>query len=208
MAINRAVHHLKTISSSTYPRYLVRLLNSASTSVPAVPSSSYDDKPPAPALAERAVEDSFDLDDVGRLFCSLGTWPLLCSAASLHAAAVGPVVDIGTWVMDSKVIMGTGALRDTVLWGVRRTFYEQFCAGEDMAQVVESVRRVNTLGLRAMLDYALEDVEDGSSCDRNMEEFLTTINTTRTLPPSSVSLGSFYKNLHKCEMRTESGDYR
>ncbi|KAI4375248.1 hypothetical protein MLD38_013141 [Melastoma candidum] len=182
MAATCAVRHLRrTIPIPTYPGHLARLLHS----VPAVvQSSSYVDKRPA---AERLGEDVLDLDDGRSLFGSFSTSRLVRSAASLHAAAVGPVVDVGTWVMGSKVIMGPGLLRDAVLWGVRRTFYDQFCAGEDMPEVVRSVRRVNALGLRAMLDYALEDVEDGASCDRNLEEFLTTIDATRTLPPSSVS---------------------
>ncbi|KAI4375249.1 hypothetical protein MLD38_013141 [Melastoma candidum] len=186
MAATCAVRHLRrTIPIPTYPGHLARLLHS----VPAVvQSSSYVDKRPA---AERLGEDVLDLDDGRSLFGSFSTSRLVRSAASLHAAAVGPVVDVGTWVMGSKVIMGPGLLRDAVLWGVRRTFYDQFCAGEDMPEVVRSVRRVNALGLRAMLDYALEDVEDGASCDRNLEEFLTTIDATRTLPPSSVSLYSF-----------------
>ncbi|KAF5181143.1 Proline dehydrogenase 1 protein [Thalictrum thalictroides] len=42
-------------------------------------------------------------------------------------------------------------------------------------------------GLKGILDYGLEDATDNMSCDRNLNEFLRTVESTKLLPPSSVS---------------------
>jgi proline dehydrogenase len=103
-------------------------------------------------------------------------------------AAMEPMVDFGTWVMKSK-LMDMEVVRDIVMGFVRHTFYEHFCAGEDALGTQNTVQKLyrGGDGLRTMLVYAVEYASDNVSCDRNLEAFLQTVETAKSLPPSSVS---------------------
>ncbi|KAF3443953.1 hypothetical protein FNV43_RR13643 [Rhamnella rubrinervis] len=127
-----------------------------------------------------------DLDDPERLFASVSTSKLLRASANLRMAAADPMVDLGLWMMKSR-LLEVEAVKDVVLAVIKRTFYDHFCAGEDAAEVGKSVLRLREAGLRAMLDYALELVDDSEACDRNLTEFLRTVESAKSLPPSSVS---------------------
>ena len=83
--------------------------------------------------------------------------------------------------------MDVELIREAILGTVKHTFYRHFCAGEDDAAVRKTVRRLHDVGLRSMLDYALEYADDEESCDRNLDGFLKTIEATKSLPPGSVS---------------------
>ncbi|KAK4745091.1 hypothetical protein SAY87_011403 [Trapa incisa] len=168
-------------------RLLARQLNSVPSTFPAAVSGQFAASEPSPAANTGKPSPLIDLTDPERLFSSVPTSKLIRSAANLHAAAVAPVMDLGIRVMKSKLIMGTGLARDAVLGAVRRTFYDHFCGGEDTVEAAAAVRRLNEAGLRGMLDYAVEDVEDNSSCDRNLEAFLHTVESTKTLPQGYVS---------------------
>lgn len=100
-------------------------------------------------------------------------------------AAMEPVVDLGMWVMNSK-LMETEVFRKIVMGGVKHTFFEHFCAGETEKEVAQSMRRINKAGMRGMLVYAVEHTSDNAGCDENMQGFLRTIKLTKSLPPSSV----------------------
>lgn len=97
-------------------------------------------------------------------------------------------MDFGTWVMKSK-LMDMEVVRDIVMGFVRHTFYEHFCAGEDALGTQNTVQKLyrGGDGLRTMLVYAVEYASDNVSCDRNLEAFLQTVETAKSLPPSSVS---------------------
>ena len=131
---------------------------------------------------------SLDLHDVEKLFSSVTTTKLLRASANLQMAAMGPMVDFGMWVMNSK-LMDIEVFNEIVLGFVKHTFYEHFCAGEDALATGDTVRRLHNggAGLRAMLDYAVEYAGDNQSCDRNLEAFLRTVEIAKSLPPSSVS---------------------
>lgn len=88
--------------------------------------------------------------------------------------------------MNSK-LMDVELFRDVVLGTVKHTFYRHFCAGEDDTSVAKTVRRLHDVGLRSMLDYALEYADDEASCDRNLDGFLRTVEATKSLPSGSVS---------------------
>ncbi|KAH7532836.1 hypothetical protein FEM48_Zijuj04G0064700 [Ziziphus jujuba var. spinosa] len=127
-----------------------------------------------------------DFDDLDKLFSSVSTSKLLRASANLYMASVEPIVDLGMWVMRSK-LMEKQLVKDMVLGLIKRTFFEHFCAGENTVEAGNSALRLRDAGLRGMLDYALEFACDNESCDRNMEGFLTTIESTKSLPPSIVS---------------------
>ncbi|KAI8541836.1 hypothetical protein RHMOL_Rhmol08G0092600 [Rhododendron molle] len=169
---NRFVSPKKLLQTSLRP------LNSAApSSITPVSPLNLDKKPTTPFS-----NSIINLDDTKSLFSSHSTTKLIRSAINLHAAAVEPAVDLGTWVMNSK-LMETGLLRGVI----RHTFFEHFCAGENPAEACRKVREIWDSGLRGMLNYALEHAGDNESCDRNLDGFLRTVEAAKSLPPSSVS---------------------
>jgi len=166
--------HLKNLRNFTRP------LSSSSSSAAAVNQTAK----PEPTFQKptTTTTTSLGLDDAEKLFSSVSTSKLLRASANLHAAAIEPMVDVGTWVMQSK-LMHVGVIRGPVLGALRHTFYEHFCAGQDAAAAGESVRWLHRCGLRAMLDYAVEYA------------FLHTVESAITLPPSSVSF-NFHAPIH------------
>lgn len=101
-------------------------------------------------------------------------------------AAIEPMVDLGAWVMNSR-LMETAIVRGVILGTIKGTFYDHFCAGSGMEEVGRTVKRLWEVGLKGMLDYGLEHAVDNESCDRNLEEFVQTVESAKSLPPSSVS---------------------
>lgn len=96
-------------------------------------------------------------------------------------------MDVGMWVMKSRVLE-TAVLREIVLGTIRHTFYEHFCAGQDVEEACWTARTIwNSAGLRGMLVYALEHTTDNATSDRNLEGFIRTVEGAKPLPPSSVS---------------------
>ncbi|KAJ4930453.1 hypothetical protein NE237_000059 [Protea cynaroides] len=127
-----------------------------------------------------------NLDDVERLFSSVSTVQLLRSSMNLHMAASDPILDLGISVVKSK-LLETVVFREIILKVVKHSFYEHFCAGENVKEASMTLQRLWDDGLRGILDYGLEDAVDNNSCDRNLQEFLNTVEATKLLPPSSVS---------------------
>ncbi|MED6147141.1 fatty-acyl coenzyme A oxidase [Stylosanthes scabra] len=151
------------------------------------PPCSTDPNPPSQTLLRPASDPSaLNFNDVQSLFSYVPTSNLLRSTAVLHATAVGPCVDLGMWIMRSKLLEVEG-LKDLVMAGIRKTFYGHFCAGEDAVTAGKSIRALNEAGLRGMLVYGVEDADDNDGCDRNLKCFLHTVDVSRSLPPSSVS---------------------
>ncbi|KAL8124745.1 proline dehydrogenase 2, mitochondrial-like [Apium graveolens] len=127
-----------------------------------------------------SFEDSKDL------FASISTAKLLKSTLTLKMAAVETVVDLGTWVINSK-LMNVGVFKDVVMGFTKCTFYDHFVAGRNVNEAGETVKMLWDDGFRGMLDYGLEHVDDNQSCDRNSEAFINTVDSTKSLPATSVS---------------------
>ncbi|CAJ1836780.1 unnamed protein product [Sphenostylis stenocarpa] len=142
--------------------------------------------PPTSTVLRPASAADLNFHDVEKLFSHVRTSTLLRSTAVLHATAVEPFVDFGTWLMRSNLAQVPG-LHELILGTVRSTFYEHFCAGEDAPTAASSIHALNHAGLRGMLVYGVEDALDNEACDRNFTAFLRTIDVSRSLPPSSVS---------------------
>ncbi|GAU14080.1 hypothetical protein TSUD_169050 [Trifolium subterraneum] len=152
------------------------------------PPNILDQKPPSSAttLIPPAVAD-INFHDVEKLFSYVPTSKLLRSTAVLHATAVEPLVDLGTWIMRSDLMQTNNPVKDLALSATRATFFDHFCAGEDAATAGKSIAGLNEAGLRGMLVYGIEDAHDNDACDRNLKAFLHTVDVSRSLPPSSVS---------------------
>ncbi|KAF5181142.1 Proline dehydrogenase 1 protein [Thalictrum thalictroides] len=129
---------------------------------------------------------SLSLDDVERLFSSVSTTQLVRSLVNLHFASIDPIVDLGIWVMRSRLIE-TPICKEIILATVKHTFYEHFCAGENLNEASKTLQKLWDDGLRGILDYGLEDAIDNKSCDGNLNEFLKAVESTKMLPPCSVS---------------------
>ncbi|KAK4490767.1 hypothetical protein RD792_001475 [Penstemon davidsonii] len=128
-----------------------------------------------------------NLENHKELFSSVSTPKLIKSSITLYMSSVEPMVDLGMWVMNSKM-METPILRDIILEGVEHSFFKHFCAGKDLKEAGETVGKLwDGAKIRAMLDYGLEHADDNESCDRNLEEFVRTIESTTQQPSSPVS---------------------
>ncbi|KAK7273216.1 hypothetical protein RIF29_14265 [Crotalaria pallida] len=151
------------------------------------PPSLLDQKPPSSSVLPPAADlSALNFHDVEKLFSYIPTSKLVRSSAVLHATGIEPMVDLGMWVMRSKLMEMEG-LRDVINAAIRGTFYDQFCAGEDAVTAGKSIGSLNNAGLRGMLVYGVEDAHDNEGCDRNQKGFLHTVDVSRSLPPSSVS---------------------
>ncbi|KAL4577348.1 hypothetical protein LXL04_013457 [Taraxacum kok-saghyz] len=145
--------------------------------------------PPPPeqiTIISDTVDCVYNFEDTKRLFSSVKTGKLIRSAANLSMASVEPVVDLGMWVMGSR-LMQVGLLSEVVLGVIKHTVYEHFVAGADTAEAGQTVKKLWESGLRGMLDYGLEHAVDNESCDKNAQQFIKTVESTQSLPPSSVS---------------------
>ncbi|KAK7266684.1 hypothetical protein RIF29_19334 [Crotalaria pallida] len=163
------------------------ILSSTAVALPSLYEKADHQKPPSSSPVTTAAKSSLlNLDDAEKLFSSVSTSKLLRSSAVLHATAMGPMVDFGMWIMKSR-LMQTGVMKDFVMAAIKKTFFENFCAGEDAADAGRSIRWLNEVGLRGMLVYGVEDAHDNEGCDRNLKGFLHTVDVSRSLPLNSVS---------------------
>lgn len=170
------------------PRLLRRLKSGARTSTTAVlPGMVAADTQPHAAPASPAADlAGVNFADTKELFSSVSTPKLIRSMITLRLAAAAPVADLGMWIMKSR-LMDDPLCRKAVLGITERTFYRQFCAGENLAAANATARELWESGRTAMLDYGLEHADDNESCDVNMEEFLRTIDSTKSVDESPVS---------------------
>ncbi|KAF3780801.1 putative proline dehydrogenase [Nymphaea thermarum] len=155
-----------------------RLLSSSSSSPFQLAAAT---APPLvhPEVVDRR-SDILGLDDPQAVFASVPSSELLRSAFNLYLASCGPLVDVGSWLMASPLMRIPVVRR-----AVKVTVYEHFCAGEGVGEAGKTLTRMWDRGLRGILDYGLEDAEGNEDCDRNLEEFLQTVEMTPSLPPSS-----------------------
>ncbi|XP_057970975.1 proline dehydrogenase 2, mitochondrial [Malania oleifera] len=169
-------------------RGFLRPCSSSPPSLAALPPLNLVEKPPihTGAVGPSVSDSVLDLDDAERLFGSFSTAKLLRSSANLQMASIDPLVDVGMWVMNSR-LMEMPLIGDVVVGALRHTFFEHFCAGVNHKEMSVAVRRLWETGMRGMLVYGVEDVYDNESCERNFERFLETIESTESLPPSSAS---------------------
>ncbi|CAI8594185.1 unnamed protein product [Vicia faba] len=164
-------------------------LNSFQPSTAAVTGAVLEKQPlPATTTTPSPPQtlSSLDLNNAEKLFSTVPTSTLIRSSAVLHATAVGPMVDVGIWALQSRLLQ-KGIMKDAVMAVTKKTFFEHFCAGEDVVAAGRSIRSVNDAGLRGMLVYGVEDAHDNDGCDRNLNGFLHTVDVGKSLPPSSVS---------------------
>eukprot|EP00897_Mesotaenium_endlicherianum_P005026 jgi/Mesen1/4551/ME000232S03804 len=91
------------------------------------------------AEAAHALESArlaaLDVADAQAVFAKLTTRELANALLNLELAASEALVDLGTWVVRSP-LMRSRLLAAPLVWGVRRTSYAHFCAGETVEEAV------------------------------------------------------------------------
>ncbi|PSR87789.1 Proline dehydrogenase [Actinidia chinensis var. chinensis] len=145
-----------------------------------------DPDPITPTPLSSPTTTILNLNDVKELFSSVPTLKLLRSAANLHVAAIEPMVDLGIWVMNSK-LMTAPVAREVTVGAIKHTFYEHFCAGRGPVEAARTAAKLWDSGLKGMLVYALEHAADNESCDWNLDAFLKTVESIKSLATCSVS---------------------
>ncbi|KAL9268418.1 Proline dehydrogenase 2, mitochondrial-like protein [Drosera capensis] len=166
---------------ATTPK-LLRHLSSAASSPSTATISPHTFSHPTPSSPSPII----DLSDPQSLFSSIPTPHLLRAVAVLNAVSVDPIVDLGTWIMRSR-LMESPLTRDVILGAVRRTVYEQFVAGRDVAETGRTMERIAESGLRGMLVYGAEHADENEGCERNWRKFMDTIEAAGRFPRGSVS---------------------
>jgi proline dehydrogenase len=138
---------------------------------------------PLPTSSTQAEKRPLEFEDTGRLFAGEPTSSLVRTLAALQALSVGPLVDVATAALRSPAVSGSALGRAAA----RATAYKHFCAGETAGEAAAVVRRLWRGGLGGILDYGIEDAEDGDACDRNAAGFIAAADVAAALPPGSVS---------------------
>lgn len=136
------------------------------------------------ASSERTKKALLQFEDTGRLFAGEPTSALLRTLAALQALSVGPLVDVATAALRSPAVAGSALGRAAA----RATAYRHFCAGETADEAAAVVRRLWSGGMGGILDYGIEDAEDGDACDRNAAGFISAVDVASALPPGSASV--------------------
>ncbi|XP_051118986.1 proline dehydrogenase 2, mitochondrial-like [Andrographis paniculata] len=165
----------------TVQRYIRCLLSSggAGHPEPSLKQSPKQPPPPSPPPLPKTI----DLDDHTKLYASFTTAKLMKSWLTLKVAAKGSVAAVGSWVINSRA-MDDPIAKAAILGFTERTFFGHFCGGKDLLEAGRTVQMLWDTGLNAMLDYGLEHSDDNLSCDRNLAEFLASIEWTKSLPNS------------------------
>lgn len=177
----------------------VRRLNSAPSPLSAVPPLNFTgDFNAVPNLVEPSQQidttphhqntnNIINFNDVKELFYGVPTSKLIRSSMTLQMAAIDPMVNLGMWIMNSK-LMEMPVFRELMLGFVKNTFYEHFCAGRDLTEVRRTVTNLSDSGLKAMLDYGVEHATGNETCEQSTAAFIQTIESTKSLPESSVRI--------------------
>ncbi|KAG6488783.1 proline dehydrogenase 1, mitochondrial-like [Zingiber officinale] len=144
----------------------------------------------ASSLAAEVPSAPLDLADTRRLFASVPTSALVRSLATLSALAAAPLVDLGTAALRaSTAAKERNLLRAAVFATARATVHRHFCAGEGVEEAARTVREMWAgARLRSILDYGMEDADDGTACDRNLAGFLRAVEMASSLPIASASV--------------------
>ncbi len=71
------------------------------------------------------------------------------------------------------------AIRLPVLWAVKRTVFAHFCGGEDIDTCAQTIDKLATHKVRAILDYSVEGKEREEDFERCCNEIIKTIDRAR-----------------------------
>ncbi|ONK57057.1 uncharacterized protein A4U43_C10F16170 [Asparagus officinalis] len=139
---------------------------------------------PAPSPNPNAI---LDLSNTEPIFSSISTRSLIRSLAILQTLSIEPLVDVGIRTVRSQVVQSSWLANKALMGVVKGTVYGHFCAGSGLDEVGRTVKELEGMGLKGILDYGSEDAEDGSGCDRNLSGFLEMVEMMSSLPRSAVS---------------------
>ncbi|KAM3403242.1 hypothetical protein ACQJBY_006778 [Aegilops geniculata] len=140
---------------------------------------------PAPSSTQQQQQQQvLEFEDTERLFTGEPSTALVRTLAALQLMSAGPLVDVGLAALRSPAV----AASPVVQAAARATAYKHFCAGETADEAAARVQRLWRGGMGGILDYGIEDAEDGAACDRNVAGFLAAVDVAAALPPGSASV--------------------
>jgi proline dehydrogenase len=84
------------------------------------------------------------------------------------------LVSMGTFLLSLSL-----KLRLPVNWLVKATIFEQFCGGEDIEQCQETIDKLGSFNVRAILDYSVEGKDTEESFEATKDEIIRTIQKAR-----------------------------
>eukprot|EP00898_Chlorokybus_atmophyticus_P008909 jgi/Chlat1/9019/Chrsp94S08295 len=136
-----------------------------------------------PAQTKQAEDgDDRDVD----VFAGVRTGEL--AAAYLNLALVGnPLAVSAGGVVVEAALRAPGLVSAPVFWALKHTTFAHFCAGETLEEARRTVRRLRELGMRSILDYAVEDAQDEATADRNLAGVLDAVRTAAALSNAADS---------------------
>jgi len=168
--VARGAFRLARVSSTNSLPVAVRCCGTRVQPRPVASLHSFDPIPPKPKPSE-----SLGFDDGTVAFASRSTGELMRAALVLRLCAVQPIVDNSRELLElARKVLGDTIVRQLL----RQTIFGHFCAGEDAAEIVPRVKRLQAYGVGSILDFAAEadlppegtvSEHDETECDKNAE---------------------------------------
>lgn len=171
-------------------RITKRALSSFAAAAAKLPEAAVAAAGGAEAVVSSSVQQQnqqalpLEFEDTERLFAGEPSAALVRTLAALQAMSAGPLVDVALAALRSPAV----AASPLVQAAARATAYKHFCAGETAEEAAARVHRLWRGGMGGILDYGIEDAEDGAACDRNAAGFLAAVDVAAALPPGSASV--------------------
>ena len=150
--------------------------------------------PSSSSAQQQQQQQVLEFEDTERLFTGEPATALVRTIAALQLMSAGPLVDVGLAALRAPAV----AASPLVQAAARATAYKHFCAGETAEEAAARVQRLWRGGMGGILDYGIEDAEDGAACDRNVAGFLAAVDIAAALPPGSVRQCVRLPNLTLC----------
>jgi proline dehydrogenase len=142
---------------------------------------------------QQQPQQVLEFEDTERLFTGEPSTALVRTLAALQLMSAGPLVDVGIAALRSPAV----AASPVVQAAARATAYKHFCAGETAEEAAARVQRLWRGGMGGILDYGIEDAEDGAACDRNVSGFLAAVDVAAALPPGSVRASFLFLSVRR-----------
>jgi len=80
------------------------------------------------------------------------------------------LVKIGKWLTYTALKLGI-----PVGWAIKPTLYKHFVGGETLLECEETVSKLNSFGVKSILDYSVEGGKDRASMQRTLDETLHSV---------------------------------
>jgi len=138
----------------------------------------------APTISRDRKKDSLDLtfEDHSAAFKSKTTWEVLRALMVFKVCGISLVVENNERLMRlGQAVLG----RRLFALIMKKTFYGQFVAGEDPERIAPVIARMQSFGVKSILDYSVE--EDLSQEEAEQKEMESCVSNAATTAPASFA---------------------